>query len=127
MKTYSVTFAEDVPHYGCVEIHAENDAAALEAATAYDQTHVILNPDHNLGSCKRIVAIDDEDGNTIAEDVPLDDCFLYSGGEKARLLCDAAPDMLNALSRVRDYLFDRGIEPPEYVTAALLKAEGGQP
>jgi hypothetical protein len=36
MKTYTVLFAEDVPHYGAAEIEAEDDAAALEAAKAYD-------------------------------------------------------------------------------------------
>jgi hypothetical protein len=29
MKTYSVLFAEDIPHYGCAETQAANDAAAL--------------------------------------------------------------------------------------------------
>jgi len=127
MKTYSILYAEDVPHYGCVEIQAESAAAALEAATACDLTEIALDPDHNWGTCRRIVAIEDEEGNTIAEDVPLDDCFLYSGGEKARRLCDAAPGMLDALRLVRDHLFDRGLEIPGYVSDSIAQAEGCAP
>jgi hypothetical protein len=40
MKTYSVLFAEDVSHYGTVEIEAGNDHAALDAARAYDFSQV---------------------------------------------------------------------------------------
>ena len=32
MKTYTVIFAEDVPHYGTAEIRAGNDADAIKAA-----------------------------------------------------------------------------------------------
>ena len=34
MKTYSVLYAEDVPHYGTAEIEAENDAEAIAKAKA---------------------------------------------------------------------------------------------
>jgi hypothetical protein len=34
MKTYSVLFAEDVPHYGSVEIEAASDGEALAKARA---------------------------------------------------------------------------------------------
>jgi len=34
MKTYTVLYAEEVPHYGAHEIQAENDDAAIEAAIA---------------------------------------------------------------------------------------------
>jgi hypothetical protein len=135
MKTYHVTFAEDVPHYGCAEIQAENDDAALESARAYDLSEVTLDPDHNWGTCRRIVAIEDEEGNTIAEEVPLDDCFLYSGGEKARLLCDAAPAMLEALELCSEVLSDLArlddgtpsISALNMARAAIAKAEGGAP
>ena len=127
MKTYSVLFAEDVPHYGLVDIKAEDNAAALRAAIAYDLTQVTTGPDHKFGVCQRIVHIEDEEGNIIAEDIPLDDCFLRAGGEPFRLLCDSAPGMLEALRRARDYLFDRGIDVPEYVTEAIARAEGGAP
>jgi hypothetical protein len=35
MKTYTVIFAQDVPHYGSVEIEAKNDEAAIRRAKAY--------------------------------------------------------------------------------------------
>ncbi|MCL5670811.1 MAG: hypothetical protein M1423_05865 [Acidobacteria bacterium] len=33
MKTYTVLYAEDVPHYGTAEIEAENDAEAIARAS----------------------------------------------------------------------------------------------
>ena len=51
MKTYSVLFAQDVPHYGSVEIQAENDTAALEAAKAYDLTAITDDPDWGTTVC----------------------------------------------------------------------------
>lgn len=59
MKTYTVLFAEDVPHYGTVEIQAESDDAALEAAKAYDISEVTLDPEWENSVSKRIVFIDD--------------------------------------------------------------------
>ena len=35
MKTYTVLFAQDVPHYGTVKIEAENDEGALAEARAF--------------------------------------------------------------------------------------------
>jgi len=32
MKTYTILFAQDIPHYGSVEIEAKNDADALRRA-----------------------------------------------------------------------------------------------
>ena len=34
LKTYTVLFARDIPHYGTAEIEAESDEAALAAAKA---------------------------------------------------------------------------------------------
>jgi hypothetical protein len=97
MKTYRVLFAEDVPHYGVAEITADSDAAVLDAAKAYKISEVTNDAEWENSSCKRIVWIEDPDGNTVAEGVALDDCHLRYGGEKERLLCDAAPRLLKVL------------------------------
>jgi hypothetical protein len=97
MKTYTVLFAEDVPHYGVAEITAESQSAALDAAKAYKISEVTNDPEWENSSCKRIVWMEGPDGNTVVEDVALDDCHLRYGGEKERLLCNAAPTLLKTL------------------------------
>jgi hypothetical protein len=101
MNTYSILFAEDVPHYGVVHLEAENDAAALEAAKAYDLSDITNDAEWENSVCKRIVHIEDPNGKTVSYDVPLDDYVLRSGGERERLLCDAASAMLDALRFAR--------------------------
>jgi hypothetical protein len=97
MKSYSVLFAEDVPHYGVVEIEAEDHNAALEAAKAYDLSEVTNDPAWEYSACKRVVHIEDPEGNIVFEEVALDDCFLRYGGDKERALCDAAGELLEYL------------------------------
>jgi hypothetical protein len=106
MKTYSVLFAEDVPHYGAVEIKARNPAAALKAAKAYDLSQVTTDPVWDNSVSKRIVYIEDADGNMLHCDVPLDDYHLRHGGEAERRLCDAAAEMLRVLELCEDVLSD---------------------
>jgi hypothetical protein len=127
MKTYTVLFAEDVPHYGTAEIQAEDDAAALELAKAYDLSEVTNDPAWEYSACKRIVHIEDPPGNIIFEEIALDDCFLRYGGDKERVLCDAAPELLEALENLLDrysghYLPDE--QPVQYARAAIAKAKG---
>jgi hypothetical protein len=100
MKTYSVLFAEDIPHYGIAHIKAKNDADALKAAKAYDLSEVAHDPEWGNSVCKRIVHIEDPKGKIVAEDVALDGFFLRDGGDKERLLCDAASDLLKALQTI---------------------------
>jgi len=104
MKTYTVLYAVDVPHYGAHEIQAENDDAAIEAAIAlHKQGSVTFNdPQWSSSVCARIVQIEDEAGAIIDEDRPIDDYFLRSGGAKARLLCDHAEEMLKMLQEALD-------------------------
>jgi hypothetical protein len=99
LKTYSVLFAEDVPHYGCVDIEAANDAAAIAAAKAFNVRDVTDDPAWSSTVCVRIVHIEDEQGNIVASDVPLDDFHLRNGGDADRRLCEAAPKLLAALTR----------------------------
>ena len=135
MKTYSILFAEDVPHYGCAQIEAEDDNAALETAKAYDISEVTNDPEWENSVSKRIVYIEDAEGNTIFHDVPLDGYDLRHGGEEERRLCDAARDMLEALHLCEDVLselarIDDGtpsISALNKTRAAIAKATGGAP
>jgi hypothetical protein len=133
MKTYSILFAEDVPHYGVVELEAKDDAAALEAAKAYDLSEVTNDPEWENSVCRRIVHIEDPQGNTVSYDVPLDDYFLRHGGEKERLLCDAAAEMRDVLELCEEVLSDLArlddgtpsVSALERARAVLAKAKGG--
>lgn len=132
MKTYTILFAEDVPHYGFAEIEAEDDAAALEAAKTYDLAEVTIDPEWENSVCKRIVHIEDPAGNTIAYDEPLDDYSLRAGGDNDRLLCDAAAEMLEALELCEDVLSDLSrlddgtpsVSALNLARAAIAKAKG---
>lgn len=114
MKTYSVLFAEDVPHYGIAHLKAEDDAAALEAARAYDLSEIANDPERENSVCKRIVHIEDAAGNTIFHDIPLDNYVLCLASERA--------DMLNALRLCEDVLADlaRLHDGTPYITALNL-------
>ena len=102
MKTYTVIFAEDVPHYATAEIRAANDADAIKAAKAYDRDALFLEPEWQNAVCRRIVEIcDDETGKTVALDIAVDDYFLRNGGERERILCDAAPELLAVLEEAK--------------------------
>ena len=102
MKTYTVLYAEDVPHYGTREFEAADDALALQRAT--DITPEAMSkytgdPDHSQTLCRRIVHIEDPDGKHIAADVPLDEYTLIHGKDKGRI-CEAAPALLKALETI---------------------------
>jgi hypothetical protein len=132
MKTYSVLFAEDVPHYGSAAIEAEDDADALERAKAFDLSDVTTDPEWENSVSKRIVFIEDPDGNTVFNDIPLDDYDLRYGGDKVRRLCDAAPALLEALELCEDVLSELArsddgtpsISALQLARAAIAKAKG---
>jgi hypothetical protein len=126
MKTYTVLFAEDVPHYGTAEIEAENDAAALDAAKAYDLSEVTTDPEWENSVCKRIVYIEDVEGNTMFHDVPLDNHFLGLEGERAEMLeaLELCEDVLSDLSRLDDGT--PSVSALNMVRAILAKAKGGR-
>lgn len=100
MKTYTVLFAEDVPHYGSVEIEAPDDAIAIAQAKALDSSSVTTDPDWSAAVCRRIVSIETAEGKAIAMDIALDGYHLRNGGDEDRRLCDAAPALRDALSRI---------------------------
>lgn len=97
MKTYSVLFALDVPHYGSVALEARNDVAALRAAQRTDPATCCTDADWSEAVCRRVVHIEAPDGGIVAADVPLDDFLLRRGGAQDRRLCEAAPELLAAL------------------------------
>jgi hypothetical protein len=135
MKTYTVLYAEDVPHYGQAEIEATDNDAAIEAARKVhaEGSLDLYDPDWDNAICKRIVHIEDQNGEIIAEDIPVDSYYL-SHGEPQRRLCEAAEAMLEALeaqemaehdpeaARRKGY-FDRARDLRK---AALAKARGQQ-
>ncbi len=104
MKKYSVLYAEDVPHYGVLDIEAPNNATAIEKARATSLNGITLDPDYENSVSKRIIHIEGPDGDLIATDVALDGTFLRYGGEAERKLCDAAPAMLEALKLCEEVL-----------------------
>jgi hypothetical protein len=87
-----------------VEIQAEDDDAALQAAMAYDLAEVTVDPEWENAVCKRIVHIEDPSGKTIHCDVPLDDYVLRFGGQIERRLCDSAPRLLAVAKLAIKYL-----------------------
>ena len=126
MKTYSVLFAEDVPHYGTAHLEAEDDAAALEAARAYDTSEIANDPEWENSVCKRIVHIEDAAGNTIFHDIPLDNYVLCLASEKARMLnaLRLCEDVLSDLARLDDGT--PSISALNLVRAVLAKTKGGE-
>ena len=106
MKTYTTLFAIDVPHYGCHDIEAEDDQAAIAAAEALHKADGVTyyDPSWEYATCARIVHIEDPDGKIIVNDKALDNHFLRSGGEADKLLCDHAANLLYALKQIAESL-----------------------
>jgi hypothetical protein len=126
MKTYTVLFAEDVPHYGTAEIEAENDEAALEAAKACDISEVTNDPSWGNSVSKRIVYMQDADGLTVCEDVPLDNYRLGFESERAEMLeaLELCEEVLSDLARLDDGT--PSISALNMIRAILAKAKRGQ-
>jgi hypothetical protein len=77
MKTYSVLYAEGVPHYAEVEIRANNDGAALDLAKKYDFSNESPEAAWDGCVCRRIVHICDDKGQEVGADIPLDSFRLH--------------------------------------------------
>lgn len=102
MKTYTVLYAEDVPHYGSAEIEAENDAGAIAKASAIadeDLANTAIDPDRRGSVCKRIVHIQDDQGNDIVNDLSMD-AFTLIYGEDKRRMWESGPALLKALETI---------------------------
>lgn len=108
MKIYSVLYAEEVPYYGTTEIEAQNDAEAVGKAIAISDENLsgtTIDPEFGNSVCKRIVYIQDAEGNDVARDLSLDAYTLIHGEDKRRL-CDAAEAMFEALEAQEMAEFD---------------------
>jgi len=81
MKTYTVLYAADVPHYATFEVQADTaDAAILVAKVSIKAGDVLLaDPDWDNTILERIVHIEDETGREVANDVALDNKTLITG------------------------------------------------
>jgi hypothetical protein len=106
MKTYTVLFAEDIPHYGSTDIEAADDTHALAIAESLDMIGLYYEGSWDGAVCKRIVSIEDSSGVAIANDIPLDNYFLRNGGQADRSLCEAAPDLLEVVRYTTQVLSD---------------------
>jgi len=72
MKTYTVLYAEDVPHYSAVEVEALDTFDAITKAQTLDLTDVPTDPDWYNAVSRRIVEVTDEDENIVADFIPID-------------------------------------------------------
>ena len=107
MKTYTILYAEDVPHYGTVEIEANNDAEAIAKAKAIsheDLGNTTIDPDHCNSVSKRIVHIQDAGGNDVAHDVRLDNYSLELVTDEDINIGNHAKELLEALERAHTLL-----------------------
>jgi hypothetical protein len=100
MKTYTVLFAQDVPHYGTAGIEAADDNVAIAAAKELDPAEYTHDPAWDDPVCRRIVHIEAPDGRIIAQDIALDEFFLRHAQNIDPCLCDAASALKAALERI---------------------------
>jgi hypothetical protein len=124
MKTYSILYAEEVPHYTAHEIEAETDEQAIELAKAFNWAELPSDPDYHSAVLRRIVHIEDDGtGENIEESLALDEWFLRCGKEQRRL-CDAAPELLKALRAIAEIpLWGEAIEDEAHRADLILENE----
>jgi hypothetical protein len=119
VKTYTVIYAEDVPHYAMGEIEARGPKAAIAKARKLDtDTFGACDADWNNAVCRRIVSIQDEAGNDVARDMPLDNYRLEHLTDEDATIKHHARELLDALERAHA-LLDRIADTCHY--------EDGQP
>jgi hypothetical protein len=107
MKTYTVIYAEDVPHYALGEVEARGQKDAVAKARKLDtDTFTAYDPDWSGAVSRRIVSIEDPDGSIVAHDIPLDNYVLYNADTDKRFKLDAAEAMFEALCAQETAEFD---------------------
>jgi len=79
MPKYEVLFAQDIPHYGVVEIEARNQKYAVAKAKHHwrlvqrcQQPWPCTDADYSNAINSRIVIITDSDGQELVTDIALD-------------------------------------------------------
>jgi hypothetical protein len=98
MKTYTVIYAEDVPHYAHGEVEARGLKDAIAKARKLNtETFTAYDPDWSSAVSRRIVSIEGPGGNIVAQDIPLDNYVLHNADTDKRLKLDAAEAMFEAL------------------------------
>lgn len=135
MKTYTALFAQDIPHYGSVEIEAKNDADALRRAKKYwrdvnigAEPWPLNDAQYDSAVSARIVLIYDEadERREMAHDVRLDDYILL----RARTARDErtlgnAKAIFNALQSVMHWWQSTAHTDDDEMPAKLFdKAQG---
>jgi hypothetical protein len=108
MKTYTVLFAQDVPHYGLVEITATGDKDALAKARRYwkrvqrnKEPLPLDEPDYDRAVLDRIVEITDETNRQVTADVRLDTYHLAIAPTELHVkLIENASPMYAALEKI---------------------------
>jgi hypothetical protein len=119
MNTYTLLYAEDVPHYAHGEVKARGPKDAIARARKLDtDTFTAYEPDWSNAVCRRIVNITDAKGKTIVEDIRLDDYSLEHGTHDEIRIRDNANEILVA--------FERAFEIIAGIADKLLY-EGGEP
>jgi hypothetical protein len=120
MRTYTVLFAQDVPHYGQVEIAAAGDVEALAKARVHwervqrdEEPWPLTEAQHDSAVLARIVEITDETGRQVAADIRLD----------AYLLSVAPTDLSAKLIGNASQMYAALIEIIRHATIGLAKAE----
>jgi hypothetical protein len=117
MKTYTVLYAEDVPHYGTREFDAADDTLAIERArtiTPDAMSKYTNDPEYGNSRCRRIIHIEGPEG-IIAEDIYLDPAD--SLHDPAHDLAQALELAIRAMNTVSS--FDTGIANPEHPRRTL--------
>jgi hypothetical protein len=123
MKTYSVIYAEDVPHYATVEIQAASDAEAVAIAKAQHTGDLDFgSPDWGNPILRRIVSIENGNYIGVASDISLDTYQLLVDS-KVR---DAIQYALECLCAFKpDWLVNKGLNVAvEKLEAARVELGG---
>jgi hypothetical protein len=72
LKTYTVLYAEEVPHRAFGEVGALDDTSAVRKARRMKtESFCQYDPHWDRAFCKRIVHVEAPDGTLIAEDIQL--------------------------------------------------------
>ena len=108
MRTYTVLFAQDVPHYGSVEINATGDVEAIAKARGYwerverdEEPWPLYEAQHDSAVLARIVEITDKTGRQVAADIRLDTYLLsIAPTDLSAKLIENAPQMHAALLEI---------------------------
>jgi hypothetical protein len=130
MKIYTVLFAQDIPHYGSVQIEAKDDADALRQAKRYwrdvqmgAEPWPLHDAQYDSAVSARIVLIYDEadDHREIAHDVRLDDYkLLRARTARHERTLDNAQRIFKTLERVMQWWQNTPHADDDEMPAALF-------